>query len=124
MSSSTRQRLTEAAAQPNFDTDEQNNITVYRRVLPSVVSVSARTVQFDFFYGEIPQEGLGSGFIEESADQPAEPPAGIRVVVHEPVARLFVGVQQAFVRDRKAGILALPAQRPRCGNDEQRRDDY
>ena len=33
--------LTEAAAQPNFDTDEQNNITVYRRVLPSVVSVAA-----------------------------------------------------------------------------------
>src|SRR5205814_449008 len=55
--------LTEAAAPQNFDNDEQNNISVYRRVLPSVVSVAARTVQFDFFYGEVPQEGLGSGFI-------------------------------------------------------------
>ena len=55
--------LTQAAAPQNFDNDEQNNISVYRRVLPSVVSVAARTVQFDFFYGEVPQEGLGSGFI-------------------------------------------------------------
>jgi len=59
----THVELTEAAAPPQLDPDEQNNIAVYRRVLPSVVSVASRSVQFDFFYGEIPQEGLGSGFI-------------------------------------------------------------
>jgi S1-C subfamily serine protease len=28
-----------------------------------VVNITSRTVQFDFFYGEVPQEGQGSGFI-------------------------------------------------------------
>ncbi len=33
--------------------------------------------------------------------QPAEPPSVVRVGVHEPVARLLIGFQEPFVRDRK-----------------------
>lgn len=55
--------LTEAAAPDTYDPEEQNNINVYRRVQPAVVNITSRTVQFDFFYGEVPEEGLGSGFV-------------------------------------------------------------
>jgi S1-C subfamily serine protease len=55
--------LTEAQAAPEYDAEEQNNIAVYKRVLPSVVNITARTLVFDFFYGAVPQEGQGSGFI-------------------------------------------------------------
>jgi S1-C subfamily serine protease len=55
--------LTEAQAAPAFDAEEQNNIAVYRRVLPSVVNITSRAVVFNFFYGTVPQEGQGSGFV-------------------------------------------------------------
>ena len=54
--------LTEAAAAPAFDTEEQQNIAVYKKALPSVVNITSTTVQFDFFYGPVPQQGQGSGF--------------------------------------------------------------
>jgi S1-C subfamily serine protease len=59
----THVEITEAAEPQSFDSEEQTNINVYKKVLPSVVNISSRTVQFDFFYGEVPQEGQGSGFI-------------------------------------------------------------
>src|ERR1051326_6632062 len=55
--------LTEAAAPETYDPEEQNNIGVYHRVQPAVVNITSRTVQYDFFYGEVPEEGLGSGFV-------------------------------------------------------------
>jgi S1-C subfamily serine protease len=56
--------ITEAAApETPPDAEEQNNITVYKRVLPSVVNITSRAMTFDFFYGLVPQEGQGSGFI-------------------------------------------------------------
>jgi S1-C subfamily serine protease len=55
--------LTQAAAAPAFDTEEQQNIAVYKKALPSVVNVTSTVVQFDFFYGPVPQQGQGSGFI-------------------------------------------------------------
>lgn len=55
--------LTQAAAAPAFDTEEQQNIAVYKKALPSVVNVTSTTVQFDFFYGPVPQQGQGSGFV-------------------------------------------------------------
>ena len=55
--------LTEASAAPAFDTEEQQNISVYKRALPSVVNITSTEVQYDFFYRPIPQQGLGSGFI-------------------------------------------------------------
>ena len=55
--------LTEAAAPPAFDSEEQTNIEVYRKAMPSVVNITSTAVAFDFFYGPVPQEGQGSGFI-------------------------------------------------------------
>jgi S1-C subfamily serine protease len=56
--------ITEAAnnAEP-LDSEEQNNISVYRRNIGSVVNITSRAVTLDFFYGLVPQEGQGSGFI-------------------------------------------------------------
>jgi S1-C subfamily serine protease len=59
--------LTEAQAAPAFDAEEQNNIGVYRRVLPSVVNITSRAVVFNFFSGTVPQEGQGSGFVLDKA---------------------------------------------------------
>jgi len=55
--------LTEAHAAPEYDTEEQNNIAVYKRVLPSVVNITATNLTFNFFYGAVPQQGQGSGFV-------------------------------------------------------------
>jgi len=60
---SARLETTEAAAPQSFDSEEQNNITVYRKVLPAVVNVTSKAVAFDFFYGEVPEQGQGSGFV-------------------------------------------------------------
>jgi S1-C subfamily serine protease len=55
--------ITEAAPGEPLDTEEQNNIAVYRKNIPSVVNVTSRAMTFDFFYGLVPQEGQGSGFV-------------------------------------------------------------
>ena len=55
--------ITEAAAGEQLDSEEQNNISVYRKNIPSVVNVTSRAMTFDFFYGLVPQEGQGSGFV-------------------------------------------------------------
>ena len=55
--------ITEAAGAEPLDAEEQNNISVYRKNIGSVVNVTSRAVAFDFFYGLVPQEGQGSGFI-------------------------------------------------------------
>jgi len=55
--------ITEASGGEGLDSEEQNNISVYRRNIPSVVNVTSRAMSFDFFYGMVPQEGQGSGFV-------------------------------------------------------------
>jgi S1-C subfamily serine protease len=55
--------LTQASAAPAFDAEEQQNIAVYKKALPSVVNITSTAVAFDFFYGPVPQQGQGSGFI-------------------------------------------------------------
>ena len=55
--------LNVANAQPAFDAEEQNNIAVYKRLTPSVVNITSTTLAFNFFYGPVPQQGQGSGFI-------------------------------------------------------------
>jgi S1-C subfamily serine protease len=55
--------ITEAASNEALDSEEQNNILVYRKNIPSVVNVTSRAMKFDFFYGAVPQEGQGSGFV-------------------------------------------------------------
>jgi S1-C subfamily serine protease len=59
--------LTEAEAAPEYDSEEQNNIAVYKRVLPSVVNITSTTLVFNFFYGTVPQQGQGSGFVLDKA---------------------------------------------------------
>jgi S1-C subfamily serine protease len=58
--------LTVADAQSTYDNQEQNNISVYKRVLPSVVNITSTTVAYDWFWGAVPQQGQGSGFIVDA----------------------------------------------------------
>ena len=55
--------ISEASGPQALDSEEQNNIAVYKKVLPSVVNITSVAVAYDFFYGAVPQEGQGSGFI-------------------------------------------------------------
>jgi S1-C subfamily serine protease len=55
--------ITEASGGEGLDSEEQNNISVYRKNIPSVVNVTSRVMTFDFFYGLVPQDGQGSGFV-------------------------------------------------------------
>src|ERR1035441_3642152 len=55
--------VTEASSGESLDAEEQNNIAVYRRNIGSVVNVTSRVMKFDFFYGAVPEEGQGSGFV-------------------------------------------------------------
>ena len=56
--------ITEAASGSDpLDAEEQNNISVYRRNISSVVNITSRAMTYDFFYGLVPQEGQGTGFI-------------------------------------------------------------
>src|SRR6516225_3046039 len=55
--------LAEASGRQPLDPDEQLNVTVYKKALPSVVNITSTAVTFDFFYGPVPQQGAGSGFV-------------------------------------------------------------
>jgi S1-C subfamily serine protease len=55
--------ITEAAGGESLDPEEQNNMAVYQKNIPAVVNITSKAVTFDFFYGLVPQEGQGSGFI-------------------------------------------------------------
>jgi S1-C subfamily serine protease len=55
--------ITEAAGGTSLDDEEQNNIGVYHKNIGSIVNITSRAVAYDFFYGLVPQEGQGSGFI-------------------------------------------------------------
>ena len=58
-----RVEISEAAGGESLDPEEQNNISVYHKNIQSVVNITSKAVTFDFFYGLVPQEGQGSGFI-------------------------------------------------------------
>ncbi len=55
--------LAEASGPLSLDAEEQLNVTVYKKALPSVVNITSTQVTFDFFYGAVPQQGAGSGFV-------------------------------------------------------------
>ncbi len=63
----TKLEISEAAGSDGLDSEEQNNITVYRKNIGSVVNVTSKTLTLDFFYGMVPEEGQGSGFIIDKA---------------------------------------------------------
>jgi S1-C subfamily serine protease len=56
-------QLTVADAQPAYTSEESNRIAVYKRALPTVVNVTSSQLSLDFFYGVVPSESQGSGFI-------------------------------------------------------------
>lgn len=58
--------LAEASGSQSLDPEEQLNVTVYKKALPSVVNITSTAVAFDFFYGAVPQQGAGSGFVIDS----------------------------------------------------------
>lgn len=58
-----RLTLTEAHAAPEYDAEEMNNISVYKKVLPSVVNISASAQTLNFFFQVVPTGQQGSGFI-------------------------------------------------------------
>jgi S1-C subfamily serine protease len=55
--------IIQASGPQSFDAEEQENIAVYKKALPSVVNITSTAVAFDFFYGPVPQKGQGSGFV-------------------------------------------------------------
>jgi S1-C subfamily serine protease len=63
----TNVETTEAAGGDPFDAEEQNNIGVYRKNIASVVNITSRVMTYDFFYGLMPQDGQGTGFIIDKA---------------------------------------------------------
>ncbi|MFQ5777118.1 MAG: S1C family serine protease [Terriglobia bacterium] len=56
-----------AVATPDTPTrlsdDERNSVEVYRKASAAVVNVTTRTLEMDFFYGAVPVQGSGSGFL-------------------------------------------------------------
>ncbi len=56
--------LTEAAkGNLELDSEEQVNVSVYKKGIPSVVNITSTVRTFNFFYGVMPQEGQGTGFL-------------------------------------------------------------
>jgi S1-C subfamily serine protease len=45
------------------DAVEARRIALYKRVAPAVVNVTTRVLRSDFFWGVVPEEGSGSGFV-------------------------------------------------------------
>lgn len=43
--------------------DEQATVNIYRQASPAVANIVTRTVEYDFFFGAVPSEGAGSGFV-------------------------------------------------------------
>src|ERR1035441_244472 len=52
-------QLTEAEAAPAYDAEELNNIAIYKRVLPSVVNITSKSLVYNFFFEPVPQQGQG-----------------------------------------------------------------
>jgi len=64
MGQPTKVEISEASSGVNpLDAEEQNNIDVYKKNIASVVNIKSKAVTLDFFYGLVPEEGQGSGFV-------------------------------------------------------------
>ena len=46
--------------------DEENNISIYRRVGLGVVNITSVVIQRDFFLNPVPREGAGAGAMAEA----------------------------------------------------------
>lgn len=55
---------TDVPAMPQgFDTEESRRVAIYESVSPAVVNITTQIVRSDFFWGSMPEEGSGSGFL-------------------------------------------------------------
>ena len=45
------------------DAEEQLVVNIYERVSPAVVHITSQVITLDFFWGPVPREGTGSGFV-------------------------------------------------------------
>lgn len=48
------------------DVEEQRIISIYEKASPAVVHIASQVITMSFFWGPIPQEGTGSGFVIDS----------------------------------------------------------
>ena len=55
--------LLQVAGKAPLASEEETNVRIYREASPAVANIVTRTVEYDFFYGPVPQEGAGSGFV-------------------------------------------------------------
>lgn len=46
---------------------EQQIINIYKQVSPSVVNITTRSVNYNYFFEAVPREGAGSGFVIDSS---------------------------------------------------------
>jgi S1-C subfamily serine protease len=49
------------------DAIEARRIALYKRVAPAVVNITTQVLRSDFFWGVVPEEGSGSGFVWDTA---------------------------------------------------------
>lgn len=56
-------RLPAATGAAALDSTETENVRIYKEAAPSVANIATRAVEYDFFYGAVPTEGAGSGFL-------------------------------------------------------------
>lgn len=49
-----------------LDSEEARRVAIYERVAPAVVNITTQIVRNDFFWGSVPEEGSGSGFLWDS----------------------------------------------------------
>jgi len=49
------------------DAVEARRIALYKRVAPAVVNITTQVLRSDFFWGAVPEEGSGSGFVWDTA---------------------------------------------------------
>ena len=43
--------------------EETENVRIYKQASPAVANILTRAVEYDFFWGAVPSEGAGSGFV-------------------------------------------------------------
>jgi len=55
--------LLQVAGKAPLASEEETNVRIYREASPAVANIVTRTVEYDFFYGPVPQAGAGSGFV-------------------------------------------------------------
>jgi S1-C subfamily serine protease len=49
------------------DAIEARRVALYKRVAPAVVNITTQVLRSDFFWGAVPEEGSGSGFVWDTA---------------------------------------------------------